>query len=70
MAIKGKKIVAICSQEEARATVTATKDIELPHHVLIPGLVNAHGHSPMTLFRGLADDISLKQWLEELIWPL
>ncbi|MEC8994663.1 MAG: TRZ/ATZ family hydrolase [Pseudomonadota bacterium] len=70
VAIKGKKIVAICSQEEARATVTATKDIELPHHVLIPGLVNAHGHSPMTLFRGLADDISLKQWLEELIWPL
>ena len=38
--------------------------------MLIPGLVNAHGHSPMTLFRGVADDIPLRQWLEEKIWPL
>ncbi|MDR2472545.1 MAG: amidohydrolase [Tannerella sp.] len=36
---------------------------------VIPGLVNMHTHSPMTLFRGLADDIPLKQWLEENIWP-
>lgn len=37
---------------------------------LIPGLVNCHGHAAMTLFRGIADDLPLKPWLEEKIWPL
>lgn len=37
---------------------------------LIPGLVNCHGHGAMTLFRGYADDLALKPWLEERIWPL
>ena len=37
---------------------------------LIPGLVNCHGHAAMTLFRGIADDLPLKPWLEERIWPL
>jgi 5-methylthioadenosine/S-adenosylhomocysteine deaminase len=37
--------------------------------VLIPGLINAHTHSPMTLLRGLADDLPLMTWLHEHIWP-
>ncbi len=37
---------------------------------LLPGLVNCHGHAAMTLFRGIADDLPLKPWLEEKIWPL
>ena len=41
----------------------------LPHHVLMPGLVNAHGHSPMVLMRGLADDLPLMDWLQNHIWP-
>lgn len=41
----------------------------LPHHVIMPGLVNAHTHAAMTLFRGMADDISLMQWLTQHIWP-
>lgn len=41
----------------------------LDGHVLIPGLVNAHGHSPMVLMRGLADDLPLMEWLSEHIWP-
>jgi 5-methylthioadenosine/S-adenosylhomocysteine deaminase len=41
----------------------------LPHHVLIPGLVNAHTHTAMTLLRGIADDVPLKPWLTEHIWP-
>jgi 5-methylthioadenosine/S-adenosylhomocysteine deaminase len=41
----------------------------LENHALIPGLVNAHTHSAMTLFRGFADDIPLMQWLSEHIWP-
>ena len=42
---------------------------QLKTHVLIPGLVNAHAHSPMVLFRGLADDLPLMTWLTEHIWP-
>lgn len=42
---------------------------ELPGMLLSPGLVNAHGHAAMTLFRGLADDLPLMTWLEKHIWP-
>ncbi|RRJ84222.1 TRZ/ATZ family hydrolase [Aestuariirhabdus litorea] len=42
---------------------------DLPKHLLIPGLVNAHGHAAMTLFRGLADDLPLMSWLQDHIWP-
>lgn len=43
--------------------------IELPHHVLLPGLINAHGHAAMSLLRGYADDYNLASWLNERIWP-
>jgi len=43
--------------------------LELPDHVLIPGLVNAHTHAAMSLMRGLADDLPLMRWLQEHIWP-
>ncbi|WP_025127121.1 TRZ/ATZ family hydrolase [Pseudomonas sp. PH1b] len=42
---------------------------ELPDMLLGPGLINAHGHAAMTLFRGLADDLPLMTWLENHIWP-
>jgi 5-methylthioadenosine/S-adenosylhomocysteine deaminase len=70
IAIKDGKIIAILNQEEAHSRVNAKATENLANHVLIPGLVNAHGHIPMALFRGIADDIPLKQWLEERIWPL
>lgn len=70
IAVKDKKIVAILPVDEARTAYTATQNHDLPHHALIPGLVNTHGHTPMTLFRGIADDIPLKQWLEQHVWPL
>lgn len=41
----------------------------LDDHVVLPGFVNAHTHSPMTLFRGLADDLPLMEWLNNYIWP-
>ncbi len=47
----------------------ARETLRLDEHVLIPGLVNAHGHAAMTLFRGMADDLPLQQWLEGHIWP-
>ena len=42
---------------------------KLPGRLLTPGLVNAHGHAAMTLFRGLADDLPLTTWLQQHIWP-
>jgi 5-methylthioadenosine/S-adenosylhomocysteine deaminase len=42
---------------------------ELPGMLLSPGLINAHGHAAMTLFRGLADDLPLMTWLQDHIWP-
>ena len=42
---------------------------ELPDHLLIPGLINAHGHAAMSLLRGLADDLPLMTWLTDHIWP-
>src|SRR5262249_51201971 len=43
--------------------------VELPHHALIPGLVNLHTHASMTLMRGLADDLALMEWLKDHVWP-
>ncbi|MFK7864391.1 MAG: TRZ/ATZ family hydrolase [Pseudohongiellaceae bacterium] len=70
IAIKEGKIIAVLNHAEARESINAKKVEILSNHVLIPGLINAHGHIPMALFRGIADDIPLKQWLEERIWPL
>ena len=42
----------------------------LENHVLIPGLINSHTHTPMNLMRGIADDLPLMEWLEKHIWPL
>lgn len=42
---------------------------ELPDCLLTPGLINAHGHAAMSLFRGLADDLPLMTWLKQHIWP-
>ncbi|HJO11816.1 MAG: TRZ/ATZ family hydrolase [Gammaproteobacteria bacterium] len=68
--VANKRITNILSQDEARKKVSAAQVVELPHHVLLPGLINAHGHAAMSLFRGVSNDIPLQQWLEEHIWPL
>lgn len=70
IAIKDKRIVGIDSSAAIAEQYQAQEIVALDNHVLMPGLVNAHGHSAMALFRGIADDIPLKQWLEDRIWPL
>jgi 5-methylthioadenosine/S-adenosylhomocysteine deaminase len=62
-------ITALLSQSIAREKFPDAEHIELPHHVLLPGLINTHTHSPMTLLRGYADDLDLHVWLEQHIWP-
>lgn len=69
VAIQQNKIVAVGPTESLKPACRAGREITLENHVLIPGLINAHGHSPMTLFRGYADDMPLRPWLEEKIWP-
>lgn len=62
------RISAIVSRADSTA-IEARETIDLPGHALIPGLINAHTHSPMSLFRGLADDLPLMTWLDAHIWP-
>lgn len=68
--IRNQRIAEIAPAQDIAERYTSKETVTLDNHVLIPGLVNAHGHSPMALFRGIADDIPLMQWLEERIWPL
>jgi 5-methylthioadenosine/S-adenosylhomocysteine deaminase len=68
LAMKQGRITAILPSEEA-GDIDAAEEIHLPHHVLLPGFINAHGHAAMTLLRGYADDLALAPWLENYIWP-
>ncbi len=63
------RIVALLPAAEAREAYQPSVLIERPEHVLVPGLINTHTHAAMTLFRGLVDDLPLREWLETGIWP-
>ncbi|MCT2530188.1 TRZ/ATZ family hydrolase [SAR92 clade bacterium H921] len=69
LAIDAEKIIGIFPQAEAAKRFDAVEVQNLDSHVLMPGLVNAHGHGAMTLLRGYADDLPLRPWLENHIWP-
>ena len=62
-------ILAVLPIRDARAAYAPRERVELKEHALIPGLINSHTHNPMTLLRGLADDLPLMVWLQEHIWP-
>ncbi len=69
VAVHQGQILAILPTEEAKRRFSSPDTHELNDHVVIPGLINAHNHTAMTLLRGYADDTPLKTWLEEHIWP-
>ncbi|MBN1240581.1 MAG: TRZ/ATZ family hydrolase [Gammaproteobacteria bacterium] len=69
LAIDNGRIVALLPRAEAERRFAPDALHERPDHVLLPGLVNAHCHAGMTLFRGYADDMPLDRWLTERIWP-
>lgn len=64
------QILALLPQPEAALAYEAQTVENLPHHVVLPGFVNAHTHSAMVLLRGLADDLPLMDWLTNHIWPV
>ncbi|RRV18210.1 TRZ/ATZ family hydrolase [Pseudomonas saudiphocaensis] len=61
--------IALIAPREQVSGYVASETLDLSGMLLTPGLVNAHGHAAMTLFRGLADDLPLMAWLREHIWP-
>lgn len=69
IAVREGRIVAVLPTEVARSRYAAPTNVNLPEHVVMPGLVNAHTHAAMTLLRGLGDDLPLMRWLHEAIWP-
>ena len=64
------RITDILPLADAREKYQPSAFIEKPDHVLIPGFVNSHTHSAMTLMRGLADDMPLEAWLNTGVWPV
>ena len=70
VAVTGGRIVAVLPVPEARLRFAPHETVSRPDAALIPGLVNAHTHNPMTLLRGVADDLPLKVWLQQHIWPI
>ena len=69
VAIKAERIVAVGTSAEVAAKYTAARTINASGKVVMPGLINTHTHVPMVLFRGIADDLVLMQWLQKYIFP-
>ena len=69
IAIEQGVIVSIMTRAESEQAYPEAESINLPDQVLLPGFINMHTHSSMTLLRGYADDIDLDIWLREHIWP-
>ncbi len=69
IAIQGSEILAVLPLEDALARFADVPRIDLPGHLVTPGLINLHTHAAMSLLRGIGDDLPLARWLEEKIWP-
>jgi 5-methylthioadenosine/S-adenosylhomocysteine deaminase len=68
--VEDELISAVLPRTEALATYKDATRIELADHVLVPGFINMHTHSAMSLLRGYADDLNLQVWLNDHIWPV
>ena len=69
VAIRGSDIVAVGTPDAIAVAYRAARAIDATGRVVMPGLVNTHGHAPMVLYRGLADDLALMEWLQKYIFP-
>lgn len=69
IAVDGRDIVAVDTPDAIRARFAPRDTIDLSGHIVLPGLINTHTHAPMVLYRGLADDLALMDWLQKYIFP-
>ena len=69
VAVDKDKIVAVDKASEIARLFSSKQTINADGKVVIPGLINTHTHIPMTLFRGIADDLDLQEWLTKYIFP-
>lgn len=69
VAIRGERIVAVGARDQLTARYDAAEVLDCSDQYILPGLVNAHTHAPMTLLRGLADDLRLDVWLMGYVMP-
>ncbi len=69
IAVTGDHIVAVGTRAQIDKDYQAKQRIDRPDAILTPGLINTHTHAAMSLFRGLADDMKLQDWLEKFIFP-
>jgi 5-methylthioadenosine/S-adenosylhomocysteine deaminase len=69
VAISGDTIVAVGPRAEVEAKYQAKRTINAANHLVLPGFINGHTHVPMTLFRGIHDDVTLNDWLYKYIFP-
>lgn len=69
VAVKDNKIVEIGDSIAVMKKHPEAKTIGGKGHIVMPGLINTHNHAPMVYLRGIADDLPLKEWLEQHIWP-
>lgn len=67
--VAGNRIVAVEAHDSGRAFAPGVRVVDGRGAAVLPGLMNAHTHSAMTLMRSLADDMPLMPWLEEKVWP-
>ena len=69
VAIRGREIVAVEPAQAIASRYTAKETVDAEGQILLPGLINTHTHAPMVLYRGLADDLALMEWLEKYMFP-
>lgn len=70
VAVADGRIAAVGPAEELLELAPSGEVLNAGNCIILPGLVNTHSHLAMTVLRGIADDLPLKQWLEEHIWPV
>ncbi len=69
VAVAGPEIVAVGPPGQLEARYAPARTLHYPEGLILPGLINAHTHAAMSLFRGLADDLPLEEWLNSHIFP-
>jgi len=69
VAVRGDLIVAVGPRPDIEARYQSTQMMDAHGDLVLPGLINGHTHVPMTLFRGLHDDVTLNDWLYKYIFP-